>query len=297
MRIVGPIHLVLFCCRFLQISAEAQKRIISPIEPPTESPTAHTHHPAYQQASESPSDLPTASPTTSPTASPTATPTKAPTCIGNSFVATFSSPTPNANGAKAVTGKLKGFYQNKDTATLEFKVKFGNFQFNDVDINKGDFIDWSVNTMWQDNPGKSGWNNKCREARTGLHYDPTIACSALSENLITPAANERRKLVTHRRLAPNVPYCIENNGNTVKAEDYECKPKKVQKTCERGDLSGKLGQLKVKKKSGQLMVKFKGTDKFFPRKNAALQPETEWSIVLSKDGKRFLCAQFVLLCD
>merc|ERR1712085_125421 len=122
------------------------------------------------------------------------------------------------------------------------------------------------NTMW-DNSGKSGWNNKCREGRTGLHYDPTVACSSLSENLITPSA--RRRLV-ERRLAPKVPYCVQDNGRTVKAEDYACNPKKKQNTCERGDLSGKLGQLVViKNSSDKLLVKFKGTDTFFPRKNVA----------------------------
>ena len=87
--------------------------------------------------------------------------------------------------------------------------------------------------MWS-NPGVSGWNNKCRPGRTGLHCDPTVACSLLSENLIIPAAGARR------RLAPKVPYCIKPNGRTVKAQDYDCKQNRVQDTCERGNLSGKL---------------------------------------------------------
>ena len=36
-----------------------------------------------------------------------------------------------------MTGKLKGFYDNKDKATLELKIKFGDFKFNDVKIKEG----------------------------------------------------------------------------------------------------------------------------------------------------------------
>lgn len=274
MRAVGSFHLILFFCRLHQIFAEQQFRVIKPDTGDSDD----THHPAYN-------------PPVTPT--PSAFPSSSPTflCIGFNFEAKFSSPA--ASGSKGVTGKLKGFYDNKDKATLELKIKFGDFKFNDVKIKEGDLIDWSVNTMW-DNPGTSGWNNKCREGRTGLHYDPTVACSSLSENLVTPSA--RRRLV-ERRLAPKVPYCVQDNGRTVKAEDYACSPKKKQNTCERGDLSGKLGQLVVKKNSkDKLLVKFKGTDNFFPRKNVAEQEDTDWSIVLSKGGNRFLCAQFVLEC-
>jgi len=293
MRVVLSIHLLLFCCRLLHISAEEEHRVkvINPIATP--SPTVHTHHPAYQHPT---SHAPSAAPVThAPTHAPTTpAPTDAPTflCVGFNFEARFSSPAPS--GTKGVTGKLKGVYQNKDKATLELKIKFGDFKFNDVKIKENDLIDWSVNTMW-DNPGISGWNNKCRPGRTGLHYDPTVACSSESEYVITPAARRR---LEERRLAPKVPYCIKNNGQTVKTEDYNCKPKKKQDTCERGDLSGKLGQLLVIKNSkDQLLVKFKGTDNFFPRKNVAEKPETDWSIVLSKGDDRFLCAQFIFECD
>lgn len=286
MRAVGSFHLILFFCRLHEIFAEQKFRVIKPDTGDSDD----THHPAYNPPV---TPTPSATPSLIPSAFPSSFPTSSPTflCIGFNFEAKFSSPA--ASGSKGVTGKLKGFYDNKDKATLELKIKFGDFKFNDVKIKEGDLIDWSVNTMW-DNPGKSGWNNKCREGRTGLHYDPTVACSSLSENLITPSA--RRRLV-ERRLAPKVPYCVQDNGRTVKAEDYACNPKKKQNTCERGDLSGKLGQLVVKKNSSdKLLVKFKGTDTFFPRKNVAEMEDTDWSIVLSKGGNRFLCAQFVLEC-
>jgi len=302
MMVFLSFHLFLFCCRLLQVSAEEEHRVINPIA--THGP--HTHHPAYQHpptakpttkkpttAKPTTKKPTTKKPTTKPTKKPTKKPTSRPTCAGDFFVAKFSSP--SSGGSKGVTGKLEGFYVNKDKAALELKIKFGDFKFNDVKIKEGDLLDWSVNISW-DNPGISGWNNKCRAGRTNFHYDPTVACSPLSENIIVYT----RRRLEERRLAPkaNVPFCIKNNGVTVKAQDYNCKPKKKQQTCERGDLSGKLGQLEViKDNKNQLLVKFKGTDNFFPRKNVAEKPETDWSIVLSKGGSRFLCAQFILLCN
>jgi len=274
---------------------------------PTKSPTKHTHHPAYQHtpATESPTKhthhpaytVPTHqhTPTKKPTKKPTPVPTDNPTsCTNNNFVATFSSPTQNKSNpdSRRVTGELTTFYKNKNKAEIELKIKFGTWQPNDANLKKGDTLDWSINNKWLDNLGISGWNNKCREARTGLHIDTTVACSPLSEKIVTPATSERR------RLKINVPYCIKSNGRTIKAKDYNCSPQNVQDTCERGDMSGKLGQLKVKKNSnGKLLVKYKGTDKFFPRKNNAVKPDTNWSVVISKNGKRILCAEMVLKCN
>ena len=73
-------------------------------------------------------------------------------------------------------------------------------------------------------------------------------------------------------------------------------PKKEMR-CEPGDLSGKLGQLEVQKKDkdGTLFVKYKGTDGLFPTLKVA-EKRPGWSIVLSKSGQPFLCAEFVLIC-
>lgn len=67
--------------------------------------------------------------------------------------------------------------------------------------------------------------------------------------------------------------------------------------CVLGDLTGKLGQLEVqtKDKDGTLFVKYRGTDGLFPTLKAA-ETRPGWSIVLSKNGQRFLCAEFILLC-
>ena len=83
-----------------------------------------------------------------------------------------------------------------------------------------------------------------------MHYDPTVMCSEDSEHIIIPAASGRRRL-EERRLAPNVPYCTSDGGDVL-AQDCKCIPTmknpKKEVRCEYGDLSGKLGQLKVKKR-------------------------------------------------
>lgn len=230
-----------------------------------------------------PTDPPaTDPPATDPPAPGTAAPTGAPTalCIGSEFFATFDAPKQNPDD-KSVKGSLKGTYLDGNKVDLKLSINFRDRTFNKVTLNDGDLLDWSINTKW-DNPDIYGWNNKCRPGRTGKHHDRSVACSSLSE------FNEDGK-------------CTKPNGRTVSADDYECKPKKASKTCERGDLSGKLGPLVVTiTKNGFPKVTFKGTDKFFlKRRDAELAEEINepFSIVISKNGENFICAQFILKCD
>merc|ERR1711982_201606 len=119
----------------------------------------------------------------------------------------------------------------------------------------------------------------------------SIACGPSSEHIS----------YVFRSGTPNTPYCIKDDGTTVTAEGYQCKKKKPKDTCERGDLSGKLGQLEVKESTnGYPKVVFNGVDEFFPVQHQALtnvDEGTPWSIVISKDGEPFLCAQFNMKCD
>ena len=93
------------------------------------------------------------------------------------------------------------------------------------------------------------------------------------------------------------PYC-DKGGEKVNPKRYGCDQQDIGNTCEYGDLSGKLGQLKVKKdRDGKLFIQFKGVDKYFLEKSDYEVPDTNYSIVISKDGVRILCAKLMLLCN
>ena len=149
---------------------------------------------------------------------------------------------------------------------------------------------------------KSGWNDQCDEENTGLNYDPYIACSYLSENIMTNeckgscTCTHTRNPNDPGRPGPHAPYC-DKGGDKVNPKFYSCSQKDIGNTCEYGDLSGKLGQLEVQKDGdGKLFVQFKGVDKYFLEKSDFEVPDTDYSIVISKGGVRILCAKFMLLC-
>ena len=289
MKVQESFHLFLFSCHLFQLFASQETRVKKILLIDAPRPTS--------------SSIPTGTPTAIHTAVPTSTPTAAPTLcpMSEKFRADFSSPVPNRGNFKPVKGKLIGKYKSNNVVKLKLEINFGNYRFKKANIQEGDFIDWSVNTLWQDNPGSYGWDNKCRPDRTGLHYDPTKMCSEDSEHIIDPAVSGRRRL-EERRLqgTPTIPYCASGEGDVL-AQDYKCNPTmkvpKKEMRCEYGDLSGKLGQLEVKKKSkdGTLYVKFKGKDGLFPTFDV-LETRPGWSIVLSKNGARFLCAEMVVKC-
>jgi len=242
-----------------------------------------------QTASDSPkSGKGTKAPEVTATATQTATqtisdaPTSAPTalCIGSNFFATFDAPKQSPDD-KGMKGSMKGTYLDGNKVDIKLSINFGQRTFNKVKLNEGDLLDWSINTSWE-NPDTFGWNNKCRPGRTGKHHDRSVACSSLSE------FNEDGT-------------CTRPNGRQVKAIDYNCKSKKADNTCERGDLTGKLGPLVVTSTvNGFPKVTFKGIDKFFLKRKDAEEAEEinePYSIVISKDGENFICAQFILICD
>jgi len=209
-----------------------------------------------------------------PTGSPTAL------CVGSSFFATFDAFKQNP-GDKGIKGSLKGTYLDGNKVDIKLSINFGQRTFNKVKLNEGDLLEWSINTKWG-NPDVFGINNKCRPGRAGKHHDRSVACSSLSE-----FADEG--------------ICTKPNGRKVDTANYVCNPKKASDTCERGDLSGKNGLLVVTStKNGFPKVVFKGVDNFFlKRKDAELAEEINepYSIVISKNGQNFICAQFILICD
>ena len=100
------------------------------------------------------------------------------------------------------------------------------------------------------------------------------------------------------KYKPHGPHCDLENGLSKNARRYNCKQQKVKKTCERGDLSGKLGQLEVQNGDDDvLFVKFKGVDKHFLNKSDFEASNADYSIVLSKGETHILCAKLMLLCN
>jgi len=209
-------------------------------------------------------------------------PTSAPAalCLGSNFFATFDAPKQSPDD-KGIKGSMKGTYLDGNKVDFKLSINFGERTFNKVKLNEGDILDWAIHTSWE-NPDTFGWNNKCRPGRTGKHHDRSVACSFLSE------FKENGK-------------CIKPNGRQVKADDYKCNAKKADKTCERGDLTGKLGPLIVTSTvNGFPKVTFKAIDKFFLKRKDAEEAEEinePYSIVISKNGENFICAQFILICD
>ena len=145
---------------------------------------------------------------------------------------------------------------------------------------------------------KSGWDDQCDEENTGLHYDPTIACGYLSEQMLP--GDSASCTGTHYSGSPlhgHKPHCVKE-GNNIKPIKYDCKEQDAGNTCKYGDLSGKLGQLEVQKgENDNLFAKFRGIDKYFVKKSDFKLSDTDYSIVMSKYGARILCAKLMLLCN
>ncbi|TMW67034.1 hypothetical protein Poli38472_012156 [Pythium oligandrum] len=112
---------------------------------------------------------------------------------------------------------------------------FLNFDFSGVDqgaIRKSDGnctsdvvqYKWHIHVNWNSLNGSESFN-WCSKALTGNHYDPLKACGPNSEFVDTP------------ECAPRV-------------KDYACNPDNYAKNplaCEKGDLSGKFGDIKLTK--------------------------------------------------
>ena len=205
---------------------------------------------------------------------------------------------------KGARGKFKGHYRycRDSEAKLNFKIKLRDWQPTNVVVEEGDLLDWSINTAWESET-KSDWDDQCDEETTGLHYDPTIACSILSEHIILGCGGHSQSCTSDPTVTGSTWYvyftdhCRKGDG-TVKAKKYDCDQQEAGNTCEYGDLSRKLGQLKVQKgRDGKLFVQFKGVDKYFLKKSNFEVPDTDYSIIISKDGDRILCAKLMRLCD
>ncbi|ETV85136.1 hypothetical protein H257_02982 [Aphanomyces astaci] len=126
---------------------------------------------------------------------------------------------------------------------------------------------WHIHTKWE-NPTSSGSLSACSLAKTSNHYDPDYACGPASEH-VTEA--KCKALTPHYKCTPHT---------------YKANPK----ACEKGDLSGKLGDFHVKKGK----IRGKWYDPHFPKPS---EVTPSWNIILhavcGADTPRFVCAKAV----
>ena len=171
------------------------------------------------------------------------------------------------------------YLDNKRLVEITADIDFKNFS----GLTAKDKLDWSLNTSW--NSAKTSLTGKksCKVEKTGYHYDPKVKCGPLSDKTIRSTQSAR--------VINNL--CLNKNGEQVSPNTYECSQENT-KLCERGDLSGKFGQLKVKSK----MPTFKKfVDDNFVSKKEAKDPNYDFSFVLTKGDKRILCAKAVFSCS
>ena len=116
-----------------------------------------------------------------------------------------------------------------------------------VVVEEGDLLDWSINTAWESET-KSGWDDQYDEETTGLHYDPTIACSILSEYIIFGCGGHSQSCTSDPATSGSARYRW-----TCEGKKYDCDQQEAGNTCEYGDLCGKLGQLKLQKNENDVL--------------------------------------------
>ncbi|CAK4505528.1 unnamed protein product [Aphanomyces euteiches] len=124
---------------------------------------------------------------------------------------------------------------------------------------------WHIHTKWTHGDAlTSGVFGQCSLAAAGNHYDPDFACGPNSE------------YVTHDKCKPITPL-------------YNCTPASYatnQLACERGDLSGKVGDMKV--------IDGKIYHSWFDEHYPAVKATPEWNMLLhaicNKATPRVACA-------
>ncbi|KAH9107987.1 hypothetical protein LEN26_005629 [Aphanomyces euteiches] len=125
---------------------------------------------------------------------------------------------------------------------------------------------WHIHTKWDNNKVSSGFLEDCSLAKTGNHYDPEFACG------------------------PNSEHVNENACASIKPK-YNCTPTTYKinpKSCEKGDLSGKLGAMTNN------CGKISGTW-FDPHYPAPTEAQPGWNFILHAVcggySPRFVCAK------
>jgi hypothetical protein len=125
---------------------------------------------------------------------------------------------------------------------------------------------WHIHVKWPSATKQSDKLGQCSKALTGNHYDPTKACGPNSEFAETPECDT--KIATYA--------C--NPGN------YTANPA----VCEKGDLSGKFGGLKLDKDK---KVKMQWVDNNYPLPS---ENTAQWNMILhgvcGKMTPRIACA-------
>ncbi|KAG7388997.1 ATP-dependent DNA helicase Q4 [Phytophthora pseudosyringae] len=125
---------------------------------------------------------------------------------------------------------------------------------------------WHIHARWSSRDRSASFA-QCSLRATGNHYDPLFACSPDSEHV-------------------DLPRC------KAKSAKYTCNPENYAENarlCEKGDLSGKFGNLVL---SDEQTVMGKWTDKYFPLPS---ENRPNWSIVLhavcGNHATRIACAK------
>ncbi|OQR95145.1 hypothetical protein ACHHYP_00376 [Achlya hypogyna] len=123
---------------------------------------------------------------------------------------------------------------------------------------------WHIHTLWT-NKAASGFLGDCGLVPAGNHYDPDFACGPNSEH------------VKEDKCKPITP------SYKCTPETYASKPA----SCERGDLSGKVGAFNAV--NGKIQATF--TDPYYP---AAAEETPQWNLMLhavcGANTPRFICA-------
>ncbi|GLD98144.1 hypothetical protein PINS_up006841 [Pythium insidiosum] len=124
---------------------------------------------------------------------------------------------------------------------------------------------WHIHVKWS-SAKTSEKLAQCGLALTGNHYDPTFACGPNSEHFQDPKCADKIK-------------------------SYTCNPASYAKdplACEKGDLSGKFGRLKL---DGSKKVRSSWTDEHYP---ALLENSPQWNMIVhavcGKATPRVACA-------
>jgi len=181
-----------------------------------------------------------------------------------------------------VSGYIKAQYVNEETVDFNVRINLRDFQPDGQVIMDGSQISWHLHTDWKNRNIHSGSNDQCAKSLTGNHYDPTVACGPASEWVNSNGI------------------CYGPQGQIADSVNYSCTPTSNWRTsCERGDISGKLGPFVVDEKSnGYHEIYFKGRNTFFATEREAYYNGHHWSFVLhyGPSNTRILCAKVEMYC-
>ena len=199
--------------------------------------------------------------------------------------------------AVTTTCSLEGVFDKKTEGMIEARYLSSNDKrlveiTVDIDFKKfrglkdKDKLEWSINTSWNSKKTALTGKKGCKVERTRHHYDPKVRCGPLSEKVLS-VSNEIQVIKDAM--------CVKKDGERVGTNSYECS-KKNTKLCERGDLSGKFGKLKVKSELNTLKTFKKVVDDNFASTDVVSDSNDDFSFVLMKGDKRMLCAQAIFTC-